>query len=577
MLNEYLQSGLKAAKGAYKSAKYQMEGLSEIEIKTRECTNSDPWGAHGKDLAVLARATHNREEMYLIMKTLWLRLEEREEKWRHCYKALNVIEYLVAHGHESCLRELKQNVRSIEYLDKFVFKDPSGRDQGINVRQKSATLVALLRDDARIAEAREKAARNRGRYSGISAEDVRSGAFDAGRGASGAAGARDGWRDRTRAAFGIGIGDGSSAGDAASRRSERDARRESSENEGDREFRAFSAAPAVTAPVPAPAPAPAAAPAPALAPAPFQADFGDFEDDAPAAPSAGGYVPKLVLSPAPSAAPLRAVALAPPPRTAAAPSARQNAGSAGGLEELFAGAATSPAPVPPPVPVDPFGDMFGDPAAPSAAVPRAAPSTAAQAATPELFSLDVPAAAPPPAMGGGGGQGALGPSMPPQMDLDKLYDAPLPNQMGGAMGGAMGGMPHTQQVPGFGLHGQGMSVGAPPVQQRGFGTRHNGMTGTNPMGAQTGAPIGGAGGVTMGGVGGVAQFGGSGFAAPSGPMMGGSGAGAGTRPAGLLGRAGTGGALDGLTADLFGGPAGRHAQSPAGGGAPANGGGGSLI
>ena len=158
MLNEYLQSGLKAAKGAYKSAKYQMEGLSEIEIKTRECTNSDPWGAHGKDLAELARATHNREEMYLIMKTLWLRLEEREEKWRHCYKALNVIEYLVAHGSESCLKELKQNVRTIEYLDTFRFKDSSGRDQEINVRQKSSTLAALIRDDERVVEAREKAA-----------------------------------------------------------------------------------------------------------------------------------------------------------------------------------------------------------------------------------------------------------------------------------------------------------------------------------------------------------------------------------------------------------------------------------
>ena len=183
MLNEYLQSGLKAAKGAYKSAKYQMEGLSEIEIKTRECTNSDPWGAHGKDLAELARATHNREEMYLIMKTLWLRLEEREEKSRrHCYKALNVIEYLVAHGSESCLKELKQNVRTIEYLDTFRFKDSSGRDQGINVRQKSATLAALIRDDERVAEAREKAKRNRGKFSGISADDVRSGSYDRGRG-----------------------------------------------------------------------------------------------------------------------------------------------------------------------------------------------------------------------------------------------------------------------------------------------------------------------------------------------------------------------------------------------------------
>lgn len=138
---ELLQSGLKAAKGVYKTAKYQMEGLSEIEVKTRECTNADPWGAHGKDLAALASATHHREEMYLIMKTLGQRLEEREEKWRHVYKALNVIEYLVAHGHENVLKELKQNIRSIEYLDTFKFKDASGRDQGVNVRQKASVLV----------------------------------------------------------------------------------------------------------------------------------------------------------------------------------------------------------------------------------------------------------------------------------------------------------------------------------------------------------------------------------------------------------------------------------------------------
>ena len=257
MLNEYLQSGLKAAKGAYKSAKYQMEGLSEIEIKTRECTNSDPWGAHGKDLAELARATHNREEMYLIMKTLWLRLEEREEKWRHCYKALNVIEYLVAHGSESCLKELKQNVRTIEYLDTFRFKDSSGRDQGINVRQKSATLAALIRDDERVAEAREKAKRNRGKFSGISADDVRSGSYDRGRGGRERGDDRDyrddrddrDYRDRDYRDYG-------------------DRDRDRDRDGGDREFRAFSAAPE-PAPAPAPAPAPVPAPrGPAPGPAP---------------------------------------------------------------------------------------------------------------------------------------------------------------------------------------------------------------------------------------------------------------------------------------------------------------------
>ena len=492
MLNEYLQSGLKAAKGVYKSAKYQMEGLSEIEIKTRECTNSDPWGAHGKDLAVLARATHNREEMYLIMKTLWLRLEEREEKWRHCYKALNVIEYLVAHGHESCVKELKQNVRSIEYLDTFKFKDSSGRDQGINVRQKSATLAALLRDDERIAEAREKARRNRGKYSGISADDVRSGSYN--RQDRGGSSYSD--RDGDRYASGDGYGDDRASRDRDDYAS-RD-RRESSRDRdgGDREFRAFSAAPA---------PAARAAPARGPAPPPFQADFGDFEDDTPAAPSASGYVPKVVLSPAPSAAPARVVALAPPPGTGAVPGSARTAAGAGGLDELFAGMATSPAPAPAaapaPAPADPFGDMFGAPAAPPAASSHAAPTPAAavQASTPDLFSLDVPAAAPPPAMGGGGGLGAFGPAAPPQMDLDQLYAAPP--QMPARMGGMMGGVPQMQQVPGFGAQ-QGMMGGAYAQQQNamqrgGFGMQQSGMTA--PMG---GVPMGGMpmGGMPMGGM-----------------------------------------------------------------------------
>ena len=553
MLNEYLQSGLKAAKGVYKSAKYQMEGLSEIEIKTRECTNSDPWGAHGKDLAVLARATHNREEMYLIMKTLWLRLEEREEKWRHCYKALNVIEYLVAHGHESCVKELKQNVRSIEYLDTFKFKDSSGRDQGINVRQKSATLVSLLRDDERIAEAREKARRNRGKYSGISADDVRSGSYNRPEGRGGSSYERDG-RDGDRYASGDGWRDDRASRDGRDDYASRD-RHESSRDRdnGDREFRAFSAAPA---------PAARAAPARDPAPPPFQADFGDFEDDTPAQTSASGYVPKVVLSPAPSAAPARVVALAPPPGTNAAPGSAQTAAGAGGLDELFAGMATSPAPAPAPAPAaapaDPFGDMFGAPAAPPAASSHAAsnpPAAAAQAATPDLFSLDVPAAAPPPAMGGGGGLGAFGPAATPQMDLDQLYAAPP--QMPARMGGMMGGVPQMQPVPsGFGAQ-QGMMGGAYAQQQNamgGFGMQQSGMTapmGGAPMGGvpmggalMGGAPMGGMpmggvsmggmpmggmpmGGMPMGGAGGHAQVGGGGFGAAPGATMGGFGAGAG--------------------------------------------------
>lgn len=40
--------------------------------------------------------------------------------------------------------------------DRFEFKEASGRDQGINVRQRAGALVALVQDRDRLAEERDK-------------------------------------------------------------------------------------------------------------------------------------------------------------------------------------------------------------------------------------------------------------------------------------------------------------------------------------------------------------------------------------------------------------------------------------
>ena len=53
------------------------------------------------------------------------------------------MEFLVAHGDESVTRQLQQNIYEIERLENFQYKEPSGRDQGINVRQKTQTLVKV--------------------------------------------------------------------------------------------------------------------------------------------------------------------------------------------------------------------------------------------------------------------------------------------------------------------------------------------------------------------------------------------------------------------------------------------------
>ena len=558
---EYLQSGIKAAKGAYKTAKYQMEGLSEIEIKTRECTNSDPWGAHGKDLAVLARATNHREDMYLIMKMLWQRLEEREEKWRHCYKALNVIEYLIAHGHESVLKELKQNIRYIEYLDTFRFKDSSGRDQGVNVRQKSAALVLILKDDEQITERREKARANKGKYGGISAEDVRSGSYRGGQGDSYSS--RDTYSSR----------DNHSSRDTYSSRdtddySSRDRfeqKTAENSNQGDHEFRSFSNAPQ-------------APPQPVRqVPVPLQpqqqqfANFGDFEDDT-AAMQQGGYVPKVVMSPAPAVAPVgRVVPLAPPPD--AGVSAQQPAPSGGGLDALFAGMSTQSAPVAQPAqaPVsDPFGDLTAAPVAP------AAPATTSSTSV-DLFSLDVPAPAAPPAMGGRGGLGGGLSGLGPQMGA-----MPQP-PMGGAIGGMMMG---GQQMPGMFAQQPGIY---PQLQQQQMMMQQQHMMVQQAMqgmqgmpGMQMGAQYGTMGGNQMAPQMGGQMFGGPQMGmnvpqmqrAPTGNPMGFPSSGLSPSGQSKMGynRGVSGGAdtLNGLTADLFGNSGGASAPMNGGGG-------GSLI
>ena len=56
-------------------------------------------------------------------------------------------------------------------LGSFYYKDAEGKDHGLNVRLKSATLVQLMADASKITEARAKALANRNKYSGVGSTD----------------------------------------------------------------------------------------------------------------------------------------------------------------------------------------------------------------------------------------------------------------------------------------------------------------------------------------------------------------------------------------------------------------------
>ncbi|CAK9197751.1 unnamed protein product [Sphagnum troendelagicum] len=142
--------------------------VPEIEVKVLEATSNEPWGPHGTIMADIAQATRNFNDYQLIMANLYKRLNDIGRNWRHVYKSLTVLEYLVANGSERVIDELREHTYHIQTLVDFQYIEASGKDQGINVRKKAQNLVSLINDKERIREVRQKANANREKYRGVS-------------------------------------------------------------------------------------------------------------------------------------------------------------------------------------------------------------------------------------------------------------------------------------------------------------------------------------------------------------------------------------------------------------------------
>lgn len=143
--------------------------VPSIEQKVLDATSNEPWGPHGTLLADIAQATRNYHEYPIVMSVMWKRINDTGKNWRHVYKALTVLEYLVAHGSERVIDEIREHAYQISTLSDFQYIDSSGRDQGNNVRRKSQSLVHLVNDKERIQEVRQKAASNKDKFRSPSA------------------------------------------------------------------------------------------------------------------------------------------------------------------------------------------------------------------------------------------------------------------------------------------------------------------------------------------------------------------------------------------------------------------------
>ncbi|XP_066127040.1 epsin-1 isoform X1 [Saccopteryx bilineata] len=143
------------------SLRRQMKNIvhnySEAEIKVREATSNDPWGPSSSLMSEIADLTYNVVAFSEIMSMIWKRLNDHGKNWRHVYKAMTLMEYLIKTGSERVSQQCKENMYAVQTLKDFQYVDRDGKDQGVNVREKAKQLVALLRDDDRLREERAHA------------------------------------------------------------------------------------------------------------------------------------------------------------------------------------------------------------------------------------------------------------------------------------------------------------------------------------------------------------------------------------------------------------------------------------
>ncbi|XP_041450526.1 epsin-1 isoform X4 [Drosophila obscura] len=149
--------------GLRRNIKNLAHNYSDAQVKVREATSNDPWGPSAAIMGEIADLTYNVVAFSEIMQMIWKRLNDHGKNWRHVYKALILLEYLIKTGTEKVAQQCKENIFAIQTLREFVYFE-EGKDQGTHVREKAKQLVNLLKDDERLKNERVKALKAKERF-----------------------------------------------------------------------------------------------------------------------------------------------------------------------------------------------------------------------------------------------------------------------------------------------------------------------------------------------------------------------------------------------------------------------------
>ena len=84
----------------HRTLKNVVKNYTFAEVKVREATSNDPWGPSTTLMSEIADLSFNMVAFAEVMQMIWKRLSDSGKNWRHVYKALVLLDYLVKTGSE---------------------------------------------------------------------------------------------------------------------------------------------------------------------------------------------------------------------------------------------------------------------------------------------------------------------------------------------------------------------------------------------------------------------------------------------------------------------------------------------
>ncbi|KAL1676418.1 hypothetical protein EV122DRAFT_291943 [Schizophyllum commune] len=150
-------------KSAIRGVKNVAKGYSDTQTKVRDATSNDPWGPSGMQMNEIAQLSYNQGDFLDIVEILYKRLNDKGKNWRHVFKSLTVLDYLLRQGSQNVVMYFRDNIYIIKTLREFQYVDEEGKDQGANVRQKAKEITNLLTDEGSLRVARQARADMRDR------------------------------------------------------------------------------------------------------------------------------------------------------------------------------------------------------------------------------------------------------------------------------------------------------------------------------------------------------------------------------------------------------------------------------